>query len=162
MGFGIYPVDVWIESVCASMQSVTEIEVKWSKNRRSNQCFQILSILKQQCFWPSGMSFPPVPRRNMGQLAETHFAEFGKRCPFCRINSRQSGHRNSAKWASKFGKVGKAVVYICKNRHFENENITWGISDVCTVALTVAKTSYHYDRFAISVPTRSLLLFDLA
>ena len=33
---------------------------------------------------------------------------------------------------------------------------------VCTLALTVAKTSSHYDRFAISVPVRSLLLFDLA
>ena len=38
----------------------------------------------------------------------------------------------------------------------------WGISGVCTLALTVAKTSSHYDRFAISVPARSLLLFDLA
>ena len=101
----------------------------------------------------------------MGQFAETHFAEFGKvslPCPVCRINFRQSGHRNSAKWASKFGRVGKAVVYICKNRLFESENIMWGISDVCTLALTVAKTSSHYDRFAISVPARSLLLFDLA
>ena len=35
-------------------------------------------------------------------------------------------------------------------------------SCVCTLALTVAKTSSHYDRFAISVPARSLLLFDLA
>ena len=34
--------------------------------------------------------------------------------------------------------------------------------DVCTIALTVVKTSSHYDRFAISVPARSLLLFDLA
>ena len=38
----------------------------------------------------------------------------------------------------------------------------WGISGVCTLALTVAKTSSHYDRFAISVPARSLLLFNLA
>ena len=28
-------------------------------------------------------------------------------------------------------------------------------------ALTVAKTSFHYDCFAISVPARSLLLFEL-
>ena len=78
----------------------------------------------------------------MGQFAETHFAESGKMslpCPFCRIFFRQSGHRNSAKWASKFGKVGKAVVYICKNRLFESENIMWGIPDVYTLALTVAK-----------------------
>ena len=33
---------------------------------------------------------------------------------------------------------------------------------VYTLALTVAKTSSHYDGFAISVPARSLLLFDLA
>ena len=37
----------------------------------------------------------------------------------------------------------------------------WGISGVCTLDLTVAKTSSHYDRFAISVPARSLFLFDL-
>ena len=40
--------------------------------------------------------------------------------------------------------------------------IMWGICCVCTLVLTVAKTSSHYDRFAISVPARSLLLFDLA
>ena len=61
-----------------------------------------------------------------------------------------------------FTATRKAVVYICKNRLFEDENIMWGISDVCTLALTVAKTSSHYDRFAIPVPARSLLLFDLA
>ena len=44
----------------------------------------------------------------------------------------------------------------------ESENIMRGICDVCTLALTVANTSSHYDRFAISVPGRSLLLFDLA
>ena len=44
----------------------------------------------------------------------------------------------------------------------ESENIMWGMCDVCTLALTVAKTISHYDRFAISVPARSLLLFDLA
>ena len=38
----------------------------------------------------------------------------------------------------------------------------WGISGVCTLALTVAKTIPHYDRFAFVVPARSLLLFDLA
>ena len=38
----------------------------------------------------------------------------------------------------------------------------WGISGVCMLALTVAKTSSRYDQFAISVPARSLLLFDLA
>ena len=36
-----------------------------------------------------------------------------------------------------------------------------GVSSVCTLALTVAKTSSHYDRFAISVPAWSLLLFEL-
>ena len=40
--------------------------------------------------------------------------------------------------------------------------ILWGIGGVCMLALTVAKTSSHYDRFAIFVPARSLLLFDLA
>ena len=40
--------------------------------------------------------------------------------------------------------------------------LMWGKSDVRTLALTVTKTSSHYDRSAISVPARSLLLFDLA
>ena len=44
----------------------------------------------------------------------------------------------------------------------ESENIMWGICDVCTLALTVAKTSSHYDRIAIFVPTTFLLLFDFA
>ena len=65
-------------------------------------------------------------------------------------------------FSSKFGKVGKAVVYICKSRLFESDNIMWGISDVCTLALTVAKTSSYYACFAISVPVMSLLRFDLA
>ena len=40
--------------------------------------------------------------------------------------------------------------------------IMWGIWYVCTLALTLAKTSSHYDCFAIFVPARSLLLFDVA
>ena len=86
---------------------------------------------------------------NCMQFAETHFAEFGKEslpCPFCRINFRQSGQRNSTNWASKFGKVGKAVVYICKNRLFESENIMWGISDVCTVTEACGTTSFQKNR----------------
>ena len=33
----------------------------------------------------------------------------------------------------------------------------WGISGVCTLALIVAKTSSHYDRFAVSLLTRPRL-----
>ena len=69
----------------------------------------------------------------MGQFAQTHFAEFGKvslPCPFSRINFRQGGHRNSAKWARQLSTSAK--------RLFESENIMWGISGVCTLALTVA------------------------
>ena len=33
--------------------------------------------------------------------------------------------------------------------------IMWGICGVCTLALTVAKTSSHYDRFAIFVTSTS-------
>ena len=47
---------------------------------------------------------------NMGQFAETHFAEFGKvslPCPFCQINFRQSGHRNSAKWTRQLSTSAK-------------------------------------------------------
>ena len=94
--------------------------------------------------------------------------EYGTVCrnPFCRIRPsvpalpilpnffRQSGHQNLAKWAKQLSTSA--------NRLFESENIMWGISDVCTLALTVEKTSSHYDRFAISVPGRSLLLFDFA
>ena len=47
---------------------------------------------------------------------------------------------------------------ICRNVSYD----MWGISGVCTLALTVAKISSHYDRFAVSVPPGSLLLFDLA
>ena len=100
----------------------------------------------------------------MGRFAEAHFAEFGKvplLRPFCRIffgkvgiENWQSGHRNSAKKARQLSTSAKTL--------FESENIMWGISDVCTLALTAAKTSSHYDRLAISVPARSLLLFDLA
>ena len=39
---------------------------------------------------------------NLGQFAETHFADFGKLSrpfTFCRKNFGQSGHRSSAKWA---------------------------------------------------------------
>ena len=81
-----------------------------------------------------------------------HFEEFffGK----VGIEIRQSGHRNSAKRARQLSTPAKTL--------FESENIMWGISDVCTLAITIAKTSSHYDRFAISVPARSLLLFDLA
>ena len=39
-------VDVWIESLCANMQPVTEIEVKWLKKMRSNQCFRKPSVFK--------------------------------------------------------------------------------------------------------------------
>ena len=39
-------VDVWIESNCANMQSVAEIEVKHSKKMRSNQSFRIPSVFK--------------------------------------------------------------------------------------------------------------------
>ena len=38
----------------------------------------------------------------------------------------------------------------------------WSKSGVCTLALTVAKTSSNYDRFPMSVPARSLLLLELA
>ena len=47
---------------------------------------------------------------------------------------------------------------ICRNVSYDK----WGISGVCTLALTVAKTSSRYDQFAISAPARSLLLFELA
>ena len=93
----------------------------------------------------------------MGQYAEARFAEIGKvslPCPFCRIFFRQSVHQNSAKRARQLSTSAKTL--------FESENLMRGISDVCTLALTVAKTSSHYDRFPISVPARSLLLFDLA
>ena len=47
--------------------------------------------------------------KSLPLFAESHFAEsMGHFADFF-----------SAKWASKFGKVGKAVVYICKNRLFK-------------------------------------------
>ena len=59
--------------------------------------------------------------------------------------------------AKKYAETSQAK-NTCRNVSYD----IWGISGVCTLALTVAKTSSHYDRFAISVPARSLLLFDLA
>ena len=59
--------------------------------------------------------------------------------------------------AKKYAETSQAE-NTCRNVSYD----IWGISGVCTLALTVAKTSSHYDRFAISVPARSLLLFDLA
>ena len=49
-------VHVWIEQICANMQYVTEIEVKWQKKTRLNQCLQKPSIFKHQCFWTLDMS----------------------------------------------------------------------------------------------------------
>ena len=59
--------------------------------------------------------------------------------------------------AKKYAETSQAE-NICRNVSYD----MCGISDVCTLALTVAETSSHYDRFAIAVPARSLLLFDLA
>ena len=42
------------ESICANMQSVTEVEVKWSKKMRSIQCFQIPSRFQKTMFLALG------------------------------------------------------------------------------------------------------------
>ena len=63
-------VDVRTDSICANMQFVTEIEVKWLEKMRSNQCFQITSVFNLQCFWPSDMPlFPLVPRDPLGTFS---------------------------------------------------------------------------------------------
>ena len=54
---------------------------------------------------------------------------------------------------------GSKTFFVCL-KSIEYHNV--GICCVCTLALTVAKTSSQYDRFAIVFPARSLLLFDLA
>ena len=55
------------------------------------------------------------------------------------------------------------VIPVSKKGLSKSENtMMWGICGVCTLVLTIAKTSSDYDRFAISDPARSLLLFDLA
>ena len=59
--------------------------------------------------------------------------------------------------ATKYAETSQAK-NICRN--FSSDML--GITGVCMLALTVAKTSSLYDRFAISVPARSSLLFDLA
>ena len=76
-------VDVWIESICTHMQSVTEIEINWSKETTSNQCFQIPSVFEQKRFRPSDMpSFPLVPRCPLpwGRLC-FHLAKRGRTGP---------------------------------------------------------------------------------
>ena len=74
---------------------------------------------------------------------------FGKR----RIGKNIAAYVSAKKYAET-----SQVKNICRNVSYD----MWGISGGCTLALTVTKTSSHYDRFAISVPARSLLLFDLA
>ena len=61
------------------------------------------------------------------------------------------------RFGKKYAETSQAK-NICRNVSYD----MWGMSGVCTLALTFAKTSSHYDRFANSVPARSLLLFDFA
>ena len=84
----------------------------------------------------------------------TDSGRFGKR----RFGKRRFGKNMAATFRQiKYAETSQAE-NICRNVSYD----MWGISGVCTLALTVAKTSSHYDRFAISVSARSLLLFDLA
>ena len=81
----------------------------------------------------------------------------------CETDSRRFGKRRFGKnmaadvSAKKYAETSQAK-NICRNVSYD----MWSISGVCTLVLTVAETSTHYDRFAIFVPARSLLLFDLA
>ena len=65
---------------------------------------------------PDGVTMMVYALFAESQFAESHFAE----SHFAESHFAESmGHFAEfflAKWASKFGKVGKAVVYICKNR----------------------------------------------
>ena len=61
----------------------------------------------------------------------------------------------STNWIIKFYKLD-----ILHTRSWELHLQKWGISGVCTLALTVTNTSSHNDRFAISIPARSLLLLE--
>ena len=95
----------------------------------------------------------------LGLCSCSDFERFGKR----RFGKRRFGKRRFGK--RRFGKNMAADVSAKRWRRFLCRNVSydmWGISGVCALALTVAKISSHYDRFAISVPARSLLLFDLA
>ena len=90
-------------------------------------------------------------------------------CPFDQKNSTYLQPPNF--FVESFGlKILSQVTTKLSQLHSNSRNkyvnsrdiIIWGICGVCTLALTVAKSSSHYDRFAIFVPARSLLLFDLA
>ena len=92
---------------------------------------------------------------NSDKVLANSMDQYGTVCrnPFCRI--RQSiptlpilPNFYSANWASEFGRVGieirqsgQSSCLHLQKQIFESENIMWGISDVCTLALTVAKTS---------------------
>ena len=75
-----------------------------------------------------------------------------------RFGKRRFGKNMAAEISAKKYAETSQAKNICRNVSYH----MWGISGVNMLALTVAKTSYRYDRFAISAPARSLLLFDLA
>ena len=52
------------------------------------------------------------------------------------------------RFAKKHAETSQAKTIFCRNVSYD----MWGIFSVCTLGFTVAKTSSHYDRFAISVP----------
>ena len=79
-------------------------------------------------------------------------------CPFDQKNSTCLQPPSGVNWTSFIQDLESSTPRILRNLKTE----MWGIHGVCTLALTVAKTSSHYDRFAIAVPARFLLLFDLA
>ena len=83
--------------------------------------------------------------RERGRIPDVSTKDVSERT--CRRTFRQN----------KYAETSQAK-NICRNVSYD----LWGISGVCTLALTVAKTSSHYDCFAIFVPARFLLLFDLA
>ena len=78
------------------------------------------------------------------------------------LGEKRIPHASAKTWRRTFRQKKYAETSQAKNICRNVSCDMWGISDVCTLALTVAKTSSHYDRFAISVLARSLLLFDLA
>ena len=80
---------------------------------------EVRKIEKYRPLIDIGYIFQPVALEVQGSLGDS--SEIFGICLFCRIPLSRK-HRDilpnffSAKWASKFGKVGKAVVFICKNR----------------------------------------------
>ena len=67
-----------------------------------------------------------------------------------RLRKRRFGKNMAADVSAKKNAGTSQAKINCRNVSYD----MWGISGVCMLALTAAKTSSQYDRFPISAPAR--------